>query len=118
MPLMTSCTKPNVQLCNLVDISNDLCLQYDELVNANHPMFWEIGKLGKSYMDWIFTPEDKDLRFFGSDFLESLTQCQWYIIPIFWLPVIFFHLHLSFSNFMGSGGYETWLSQVAGGRCK
>lgn len=93
-------------------------LQYDDLVNDNHPLFWEIGKLGKSYIDWVFTPEDKDLRFFASDFLENLTTCQWYIIPIFWLPIIAFFLHMSFSNFVASDGHETWLPQVAGGRCK
>lgn len=89
--------------------------KYDDLVNANHPLFWEIGKLGKSYMDWIFTPEDKDLRFFASDFLENLTVCQWHIIPLVWFPIISFFLYKSHSNFTSSGGYETWMPVLAGG---
>lgn len=82
--------------------------RYDDLVNSNHPMFLEIGKLGKFYMNWIFTPEDKDLRFFQSDIVEYLTTCQWYIIPIVWLPIITFFLCLSYGNFMEIGGHETW----------
>lgn len=78
-------------------------------------MFWEIGKLGKSYIDWIFTPEDKDLRFFASDFLENLTVCQWYIIPLFWFPIISLVLYRSHSNFVVSGGYEVWMPGLAGG---
>lgn len=89
--------------------------KYDDLVDASHPMFWEIGKLGRSYLDWIFTPEDKDLRFFASDFLESLTVCQWYIIPLVWLPIIGLFLHKSYSNFVLSDGRETWMPGVAGG---
>lgn len=89
--------------------------KYDDLVNANHPMFWEIGKLGKFYIDWIFTPEDKDLRFFSSDFLESFTVCQWYIIPLFWLPFISIVLYKSHSNFVFSGGHEVWMPGLAGG---
>lgn len=89
--------------------------QYDDLVNANHPMFWEIGKLGKSYIDWIFTPEDKDLRFFASDFLENLTVCQWYIIPLFWFPIISLVLYKSHSNFVVSGGHEVLMPGLAGG---
>lgn len=78
-------------------------------------MFWQIGKLGKNYREWIHSPIDQDLRFFETDFLESLTQCQWYVVPIVWIPIMALFVYLSYSNFTELGA-ETWMPSLMGGR--
>jgi len=73
------------------------------IIDITKPMVWQIGKLGKHYQKWIHTPDDVDLRFFETDWIESLTMCQWYVIPTVWLPIMLYFLYLSASEFFESG---------------
>lgn len=51
-------------------------------------MVSQIHKLGENYEEWVNLPVDRPLRLFESDFIESLTKTPWFIVPIFWIPVI------------------------------
>uniref|UniRef100_A0A1B0DCY9 Fatty acid hydroxylase domain-containing protein n=1 Tax=Phlebotomus papatasi TaxID=29031 RepID=A0A1B0DCY9_PHLPP len=53
-------------------------------------MLPQIGKLGSDYMEWVNKPVDRPLRLFGPWYLEMCTKTPWYIVPIFWIPVIIY----------------------------
>lgn len=86
----------------------------NEEIDINKAMVWQIGKLGKNYQAWIHSPIDHDLRFFESDWIESLTKCQWYIIPIYWTPLLFAFLYYSITNFL-TFGPQVWMPWLFGG---
>jgi 4-hydroxysphinganine ceramide fatty acyl 2-hydroxylase len=41
------------------------------------------------YFNWIHKPITTNIRIFGSNYLEMLTNTPWYIIPIVWIPYVF-----------------------------
>lgn len=59
-----------------------------DLVNWSEPVLWQVGHLGAKYHDWVDSPVDRPLRLFKSDFVEYFSSTNWYVIPMFWLPVI------------------------------
>lgn len=85
-----------------------------ESIDMNKPMFWQVWKLGKYYQSWIHTPQDQDLRFFESDILESFTHCQWYMVPMVWVPLMFTFLYFSITNFIDAGS-EIFMPSMFGG---
>ena len=36
------------------------------------------------------------MRLFQSDFVEYFSQCAWYIVPMFWIPVMLVLITLSY----------------------
>lgn len=59
-----------------------------DLVDWSQSLYKQVGQLGKNYHEWMLNPVDKKARLFDSDLLEQLTVTQWYVIPIFWIPII------------------------------
>ncbi|KAJ8870450.1 hypothetical protein PR048_029472 [Dryococelus australis] len=49
------------------------------LVDWSKPMLRQVGALGSHYYEWVSSP---------SDLLEALSVTSWYLVPIFWVPVI------------------------------
>lgn len=52
------------------------------------------------YLDQVHRPRHYgkgSAPIFGN-FLEPLSKTAWYVVPIFWLPVVFYHLILAFKN--------------------
>lgn len=47
------------------------------------------------------TPTDRPLRLFHSDFCEYFSNNKWYIVPIFWIPIVCF-----FASKCVSGGFS------------
>ncbi|KAF5301213.1 hypothetical protein FQA39_LY10799 [Lamprigera yunnana] len=60
----------------------------EKLVDWNKPMLSQVGNLGSKYIEWVTSPVDRHLRLFENPFLESLTITPWYVVPIFWIPVL------------------------------
>lgn len=54
------------------------------------PMLSKVGTLGDRYWTWIHQPYDGVLRLFESDLLEIFTRTYWWVIPIFWMPLVIF----------------------------
>nr|CAD7393156.1 unnamed protein product [Timema cristinae] len=59
-----------------------------KLVDWSKPMLWQVGHLGKRYQEWVSSPVDRRLRLFQSNFVESISVTPWYIVPIFWIPIL------------------------------
>lgn len=53
-------------------------------------MIPQIPLLKSNYAIWVNKPVDRPLRLFSFQWLEVLTKTPWWIIPIFWLPIIGF----------------------------
>lgn len=53
-------------------------------------MIPQIPNLKSKYAIWVNKPLDRPLRLFHSNWMEILTKTPWWLIPIFWLPIIFY----------------------------
>ncbi|ETE60597.1 Fatty acid 2-hydroxylase, partial [Ophiophagus hannah] len=61
-----------------------------DLVDWGKPLLWQVGHLHEKYDEWVHQPVDRPIRLFHSDLMEFLSRATWYIVCIFWLPVVFF----------------------------
>jgi len=73
----------------------------DGFVDWTKPVLWQVGDLKERYTEWIMTPTDRPLRLFHSDFCEYFSNNKWYIVPIFWIPIVCF-----FASKCVSGGFS------------
>uniref|UniRef100_A0A670YIQ7 Fatty acid 2-hydroxylase n=1 Tax=Pseudonaja textilis TaxID=8673 RepID=A0A670YIQ7_PSETE len=62
----------------------------DDLVDWEKPLLWQVGHLREKYDEWVHQPVDRPIRLFHSDLMEFFSRTTWYIVCIFWLPVVFF----------------------------
>nr|CAD2184282.1 unnamed protein product [Meloidogyne enterolobii] len=68
--------------------SLDKQFKNDPLIDGQEPILFKIGELGERYWTWIHQPYDGAVRMFKSNFLEQLTRTKWWVIPMFWLPLV------------------------------
>ncbi|CCH60818.1 hypothetical protein TBLA_0D03180 [Henningerozyma blattae CBS 6284] len=64
------------------------------------PQLWRAKFNRAFYIDQIHRPRhfgNKSAPLFGN-FLEPLTKTAWWVIPVVWLPVVFYHLKVAFHN--------------------
>ncbi|KAG0604244.1 hypothetical protein M758_10G156100 [Ceratodon purpureus] len=59
-------------------------------VDLSKPLVFQVGHLGDCYQEWVHQPivQKESPRFFGNDFLESLTKTIWWVVPVIWIPVV------------------------------
>lgn len=69
--------------CSKVDLEKDL-------VDWNKPLAWQVGYLGEKYDAWVHQPVDRPIRLFESEFFEARTKTSWYMVPLVWLPLVFY----------------------------
>jgi len=80
-----------------------------EFLDFTKPLFMQMVRkrfIKKFYLDEVHKPRyfKTSLRFFDNPILEILTRTPWYVIPIFWTPVAFFHLHFAYQDWWDSSG--------------
>ncbi|XP_060066219.1 fatty acid 2-hydroxylase-like [Ylistrum balloti] len=68
----------------------------EKLVDWDKPMLTQVAHLGERYFEWVHYPEDKHIRLFKSDFCEYFSQCPWYVVPMYWVPMLILFLYSSF----------------------
>ena len=54
-----------------------------------------MANIGEHYDEWVHSPVNKKLRLFGPEVLEVLTKSPWWLIPLVWIPSIFYIVYLS-----------------------
>ena len=61
-------------------------------VDMSKPLVFQVGHLGERYDDWVHKAvvSKEGPRLFKSDFMESLTNTYWWMIPTIWLPVVLY----------------------------
>ncbi|CAH1780440.1 unnamed protein product [Owenia fusiformis] len=84
-----------------------------DFIDWDKPILWQVHKLGRHYEQWVHTPQETCIRLFKSDFCEYFSKTAWYLIPMFWLPVMSMFLYKSYSEFQG--GSEQWPIVLFGG---
>lgn len=78
-------------------------LKKHNFLDLNKPLLKQIlfGNFTKDfYLDQIHRPRhygQESAPLFGN-FLEPFTKTAWYLVPIAWLPVVFYHIALAFKN--------------------
>lgn len=65
------------------------------LIDWSKPLLSQVPQLGPHYKDWVHTPVNKKLRLFGSDYIEVLTKCPWWVVPLCWVPYSLFMMWLA-----------------------
>lgn len=66
-------------------------------VDLNKPLVFQVGHLGDAYQEWVHQPivTKETPRFFESDLMEFFTRTAWWVIPLVWLPVVYWFVSLS-----------------------
>lgn len=47
----------------------------------------------KQYALWVNMPVDRPLRLFASEWMEMLTKTPWWLVPLFWVPILTYLLY-------------------------
>ena len=63
---------------------------------------------GRSLIFWL------QIRFFHWDCIEVLSMCPWWVVPVFWSPVMLAFLYCAYHNFLIQPRWP-WLSSINGG---
>lgn len=70
----------------------------EHLVDWNKAMVPQIAKITANYDEWVHKPVDRPLRLFEPWYLEVCTKTPWWVVPTFWIPVIFYCIVDKFSD--------------------
>jgi 4-hydroxysphinganine ceramide fatty acyl 2-hydroxylase len=71
-------------------------------VDWNKPMVSQIPALKKNYTEWVNKPVDRPLRLFEQTWLEVLSKTPWWVVPTFWLPIIYLLIWFGGANKLNS----------------
>ncbi len=55
-------------------------------------------KVGKHYEEWVHSPVNRKLRLFESNFIEMCSKSPWWLIPLVWIPTIFYECWLALTG--------------------
>ena len=66
-----------------------------EMVDWSQPVLSQVARLGESYKNWIHSPVHRQVRLFHSDFVEMLSVCPWWLVPLVWIPFSVFLMWLA-----------------------
>ncbi|KAI1292763.1 fatty acid alpha-hydroxylase [Mortierella claussenii] len=74
-----------------------------KFLDLSQPLLWQLWNSDFSkafYLQQVHIPRhlSGSARIFGSPYLEVFTKTPWYIIPIFWLPIIAYNIHKSLQS--------------------
>ncbi|KAL1562552.1 dihydroceramide fatty acyl 2-hydroxylase [Salvia divinorum] len=69
-------------------------------VDMNKPLAFQVGHLGEAYDEWVHRPivAKESPRFFQNDFVERCTRTPWWVVPLFWLPIVWWLVSSSAKN--------------------
>ncbi|KAL5289125.1 FA2H family protein [Megaselia abdita] len=67
-------------------IQKDVSMEH--LVDWDRAMLPQIKNIAEHYDEWVHKPVDRELRLFDAWYLEILTKTPWWIVALFWSPVI------------------------------
>ncbi|KAF8928775.1 fatty acid alpha-hydroxylase [Dissophora ornata] len=74
-----------------------------KFLDLSQPLLWQLWNSNFSkafYLEQVHIPRhlSGSARIFGSPFLEVFTKTPWYMVPIFWMPVIVYNFRKSLEN--------------------
>ncbi|XP_045515848.1 dihydroceramide fatty acyl 2-hydroxylase FAH2 [Pieris brassicae] len=70
--------------------------ELESRLDWSKPLLCQLHKISSHYEEWVNSAVYKQCRLFSSPLLESLTYTPWYLVPVFWVPII---LYLIFTQY-------------------
>ncbi|KAF9190000.1 fatty acid alpha-hydroxylase [Haplosporangium sp. Z 767] len=75
----------------------------NKFLDLSQPLLWQLWKSNYSkafYLEQVHIPRHLpgSARIFASPFLEIFSKTPWYVIPIFWLPIIVYNANRSLES--------------------
>jgi len=69
------------------------------------PIIFQVGTMGTDYIEYIHKPQalDEPARFFEYDFFEFFSRTPWYVVPLFWGPIILYIAYHCLADLKMSG---------------
>jgi len=67
-------------------------------IDMTQPLVMQMPKLGKDYMSYVHNPQHAwpgksgSARMFASPFLEFFSRTPWWLVPLVWIPEVFFEV--------------------------
>lgn len=58
----------------------------------------QVYKLGNQYDEWVNKPVDRPLRLLGPTWMENLTKTPWWVVPLYWIPIIIYYLYVGLNE--------------------
>ncbi|EDW46757.1 dihydroceramide fatty acyl 2-hydroxylase FAH2 [Drosophila sechellia] len=68
--------------------NNQVDESMEHLVDWSKAMLPQIANITDCYDEWVHKPVDRPLRLFEPWYLEMCTKTPWWLVPLFWIPVI------------------------------
>ncbi|KAF9411912.1 fatty acid alpha-hydroxylase [Podila epigama] len=71
-----------------------------KFLDLTQPLLWQLWQSDYSkafYLEQVHIPRhlSGSARIFGSPYLEVFTKTPWFVIPMFWLPIVVYNIHRS-----------------------
>ncbi|CAH2085805.1 unnamed protein product [Euphydryas editha] len=54
------------------------------------PLLSQLHKIAPDYQKWVNSAVFRKCRLFSNPILESMTFTPWYVVPLFWIPIILY----------------------------
>ncbi|KAF9433994.1 fatty acid alpha-hydroxylase [Entomortierella beljakovae] len=117
----TTTTTSNIELTS-IDDSDELAYhkptdliadKKSKFLDLSEPLLWQLWNSTYTkafYLEQVHIPRhvSGSARIFGSPYLEFFTKTPWYMVPIFWAPVIVYFFHMSLQNGLTSDQASTY----------
>ncbi|KAL4714689.1 hypothetical protein ACJJTC_012606 [Scirpophaga incertulas] len=71
--------------------------ELESRIDWSKPLLAQLHKIATDYEMWVNSAVFRTCRLFQNPLLESLTYTPWYLVPVFWVPVI---LYLGVTQFL------------------
>ncbi|KAG0324062.1 fatty acid alpha-hydroxylase [Dissophora globulifera] len=91
-----------------------------KFLDLSQPLLWQLWNSDFTkafYLEQVHIPRhlSGSAKIFGSPYLEFFTKTPWYMIPVFWLPVIAYNAHKSLEMGVAADQVATlFLAGIAG----
>ncbi|XP_068624772.1 uncharacterized protein Fa2h [Battus philenor] len=67
------------------------------------PLLSQLSEIAPHYEKWVHTAVYRQCKLFSNPLLESLTYTSWYLVPIFWIPIIFYLIVTTYDKYVACG---------------
>ncbi|CAG4933874.1 unnamed protein product [Parnassius apollo] len=64
--------------------------ELDGRLNWSKPLLNQLGAIAPHYEKWVNSAVYRKCQLFSSPLLESMTYTPWYLVPMFWIPIIIY----------------------------
>ncbi|KAJ0177642.1 hypothetical protein K1T71_006515 [Dendrolimus kikuchii] len=71
--------------------------ELESRLDWSKPLLCQLDAIAPHYDTWVNSPVYRKCRLFASPLMESMTYTPWYLVPMFWIPII---LYLGYTQYL------------------